>query len=438
MRAYNRMLIVFTAAAITFAGCQKKELPVRSDEPATPHKTGTPKVRNAVWAQTEFVLSTFFALPGSGDTAIYRKILTQTKEAGINLVELTFLSRQALIPALDVAEAQGVKTLAQDLASFSGFQTAAPPFTEDTVINNVSWLNNYDMLEGYYVWDEPFIANLTQARDLRNLFKAHDSSRLAFSVMLPSYGPYVWSDSTYPQYVDSYLSTIDPEVVSFDYYPFRENLTSVTLITNDLWKDFGYIRKKALLYSKPLWFYFQAVGMQPGQVSIMNLERIRVQMYAALSYGVRGLSYYTSHEALIDPVTYDKTPMFNDLKALNTAVKNVGNYLFGKLSENLYHTGVSSTNRARYYLDNMSSSALLNTAPNDLIIGVFGDAGTTKYLMVTNKSFSATKTGTITLKSLKKVSEFNKSMNTSTVLSTSTASIAISIPPGDAALYIIE
>lgn len=438
MRAYNRMLIALTAAAITFAGCEKKELPLGTDKPTIPHKIDTPKARNAVWAQSEFVLSTFFALPGSGDTAIYRKILTQTKEAGINLVELTFLSRLALIPALDVAEAQGVKTLAQDLASFSGFQTAAPPFTEDTVINNVSWLNNYNMLEGYYVWDEPFTTNLTQARDLRNYFKAHDPSRLAFSVMLPSYGPYIWSDSTYPSYVNSYISTIDPEVVSFDYYPFRENLTSTTLITNDLWKDFGYIRKKALQYSKPLWFYFQAVGMQPGQVSIMNLERIRVQMYAALSYGVKGLSYYTSHQALIEDGTYDKTPMFNDLKALNTAVKNIGNYLFGKQAEQLYHTGVSSTNRTRYYLDNLSSSALINTAPNDLIIGVFGDAGTTKYLMITNKNFSAAKTGTITLKSLKKVSQFNKSTNTTTVLSTSTTSIAISIPAGDAALYIIE
>lgn len=438
MRAYNRIAIAITMFSITLGSCMKKMVPLHEVKPAVTHEMGKTLLRDSVWTQKEFMLSTFYAINNIGDTAIYRKILKQTKEAGLNLVEITFQNRVIVNMALDIAESEGIKILAQDLDAFSGFQTQAPSFTEDTVINNISRLSAYQMLEGYYVWDEPFIPNLTQAKELNDLFKEHDPSRLAFTVMLPSYGPYVWSDSTYPGYVNNYLSTINPDVISFNYYPFRENLTSTTLSTNDLWKDFGYIRGKALLSNKPLWYYFQAVSISPDVVSIMNLERIRVQMFAALAYGVKGLSYYTSHRALIDPVTYEKTPMFNDLKALNTEVKNIGNFLLNKQSEKLYHTGVSTLNRARYYLDQFSLSTLLNTAPNDLIIGVFGDTGTAKTLLVTNKSFSAAKTGNITLKSLKKVSEFNKSTGATTLLSNSTTSIAISLPPGGAALYIIE
>lgn len=438
MRAYNRIAIAITIASITLVSCVKKMVPLHEDKSTVTHKLKKTLTRDSVWTQKEFMLSTFYAINNVGDTSIYGKILRQTKEAGINLVEITFQNRVIVNMALDIAESEGIKILAQDLDAFSGFQTQAPSCTEDTIINNISRLNNYQMLEGYYVWDEPFTPNLTQAKEIHDLFKEHDPSRLAFTVMLPSYGPYVWSDSTYPGYVDNYLSTINPDVVSFNYYPFRDNLASTTLSTNDLWKDFGYIRKKALLSNKPLWYYFQAVSISPDVVSIMNLARIRVQMYAALTYGVKGLSYYTSHRALIDPVTYEKTAMFNDLKALNTEVKNVGNFLLDKQSEKLYHTGVSTLNRTRYYLDQFSLSTLLNTAPNDLVIGVFGDSSTTKTLLVTNKNFSATKTGTITLKSLKKVSEFNKSNGTTTLLSNSTTSIAISLPPGGAALYIIE
>ncbi|CAL1520170.1 hypothetical protein [Chitinophaga sp. MM2321] len=438
MRTCNRMLTAFAVITIILSSCTKKQMIAQQDPPAVLPEKENPKTSDATWAQNEFMLSTFFALPGSGDTAVYRKILTYTKESGINLVELTFLSRAALIPALDVAENVGVKTLVEDLSSFSGFQTTAPSFTEDTVINTVNWLNNYPMVEGYYLWDEPYQTDFSQVRILRDLFKEHDPARLAFSVILPSYGPYTWADSSYPAYVDNYLSTVEPEVVSFDYYPFRENLASVNLVNNDLWKDFGYIRKKALQYNKPLWFYFQAIGMQPGQTSIMNLERIQVQMYAALAYGVKGLSYYTSHEALIDATTYDKTPLFNDLKTLNTAVKHIGNFLFNKQSEELYQTGILAQNQNRYYLDKIDSSDLLHTAPDNLVIGLFGDSTTTKYVLVTNKNFSAETDGVITLRRTAKVSEFNKTTNTTAILSNSTDSIIIQLPPGEAALYIIE
>lgn len=356
---HNGMLIAFTATLLVLAGCAKTEQsldPEKKNEPVRPDSSGA---RPGSWVQSEFTLSTFFAIPGSGDTAIYRKIFSLTKESGINLVELAFLPRAVLKPALDMAELTGVRILAQDLASFSGFQTSVPVFTEETIINNVSWMDHYRMLEGYYVWDEPFLTTMIQAKTLCDHFKAHDPGRLAFSVMLPSYGPYTWSDSSYPRYVDDYISTIDPEVISFDYYPFRDNNASVTLTNNDLWKDFGYIRKKALQYNKPLWFYFQAVGMQPPQPSIVDLERIRVQMYAALAYGVKGLSYYYSHEVLIDPTTYEKTAMFNDLKDLNTTVKNIGNFLFDKRSEKIYQTGIPSANEGKFYLDSLSSSGLL-------------------------------------------------------------------------------
>ncbi len=71
--------------------------------------------------QDQFVLSTFFAVGGSADKQQYTKMLTLTKESGINLVELTFLSGQALDTALQVCEEIKLNNIAQDLTQYSGF-----------------------------------------------------------------------------------------------------------------------------------------------------------------------------------------------------------------------------------------------------------------------------------------------------------------------------
>ena len=71
--------------------------------------------------QDQFVLSTFLAVGGSADKQQYTKMLTLTKESGINLVELTFLSGQALDTALQVCEKIKLNNIAQDLTQYSGF-----------------------------------------------------------------------------------------------------------------------------------------------------------------------------------------------------------------------------------------------------------------------------------------------------------------------------
>lgn len=130
--------------------------------------------------------------------------------------------------------------------------------------------------------------------------------------------------------------------------------------------------------------------------------------------------------------------MFADLKDLNTAVKNMGNFLFDKQSRKVYQTGIQSANHGKFYLDSMSASGLLASTPSGLVIGEFEDSTVNKYLLVVNRDFSTTNRGTITLKYPAKVSIYDKSANVIIPVSGSTGSISISLPAGEAALYIIE
>lgn len=396
------------------------------------------------WTQKEFVLSTFFALGGSGDKVAYEKILSQTWDAGITHVETSFLNGATLRAALDVAETIGIKVLAQDLTKFSGMVNTPPPgYTQTSVTNEINSLKTYKNLYGYYIYDEPNRSDFTAATNLRNYAKAADPGRLAYSLCLPSYGPYTWGASgsnKYSSYVDDYIATVNPEVISMDYYPFQENKTSVKLITNDMWRDYGYLRQKAMATNKPLWFYFQAVGMKPAEATIVNLERIRAQMYAGLVYGVKGLSYYHTFGVLLDSTTFDKKPRYESLKSLNSEVKNLGNFLFDKKTEKLYHTNISVANRSAYFLDDIAGSTIILSAPNTdgLIIGIFGDDSTKKYLMVVNKNIDNAISGTITLKAGYRVLEFDKKANIKKLVSANSSLLNISLPAGEAILYVLD
>src|SRR5690606_5348201 len=107
----------------------------------------------------------------------------------------------------------------------------------------------------------------------------------------------------------------------------------------------------------------------PKQQGVMNLERIRAQMYGALAYGVKGLSYYTTRRALLTE-SHVKSSMYDDLTALNKSVRNLGDFLLDKTSQYIYHSGISANNQAAYFLDSLDASDLIASAPAGLIIGV--------------------------------------------------------------------
>lgn len=396
------------------------------------------------WRQPEFILSTFHAL--GGDTVRYDDLLAKTRDAGINLVELTFLPLEKLTAALRAAERVGVQVLAEDLSSISGVGDKYPAFSEETVRNTVNALKGSPVLAGYYIWDEPYEKDFHKTRELRDLVKKYDAKRLAFSVIFPSYGVYTWekgdyqwSDNSYPRYVDNYLKTVDPEVMSFDYYPFRANRDSTSLLNNDLWRDFGYVRKKAMEYNKPLWFYFQAIGMQKEEKSIMDIPRISAQMYAALAYGVRGLSYYNSAGALLDGEG-NRTVLYEELKRLNRNIRYLGDFLLDKQSEHIYHTGIAPGNNALYYLDAMTDSNLLEDAPANLVIGVFRGTGSTRYLLVANKNHLSETSGELRFRQPVDMDILDPAAQRHTVKTVirKTRSAFIHLPAGAGALYIIK
>lgn len=81
---------------------------------------------------------------------------------------------------------------------------------------------------------------------------------------------------------------------------------------------------------------------------------------------------------------------------------------------------------------------MIDAAPVDLILGIFGDGTTKKYLMATNMSHTTKIKAVIILKRKMKIALFNKKNNKQIVLQTASRSLAVNLAPGEAVLYVLQ
>lgn len=185
-------------------------------------------------------------------------------------------------------------------------------------------------------------------------------------------------------------------------------------------------------YDKPFWFYFQAVGDLSGyNPSFMTVEMTKAQMYGALCYGVKGLSYFASYGALVTPEG-EKSENYDALTAVNSRVKDIGNFLYDKTSDAVYCTGLTPREEREYFLDNFSKADFKLDAKNDLMIGEFSDEHA-RYILLANPWYEKDDEvyGTLNFEQSVRAVDFD------TGEVTFGSEIPFTIAPGDAVLFTI-
>lgn len=399
------------------------------------------------WKQKHFYISTFKALPHSTGATLedFRKIVRANREAGINLIENAIMSREEGLQAAEACELEQVPFLIQNITAdkgFSGMGSNCPPVTTELVKELAEEQKERRYLEGYFLWDEMSTDNFPYCREVCDRFRQEVPDKLAYTLILPSYGAYWWDasggdwqNSGYAQYVRDYIRVVDPDVISFDYYPFDVHGRAETDLRNcPFWRDMGLLRKEALKVDKPFWFYFQANDMGKG-FTFTNQMR-SVQMYAALAYGVKALSYFGSMSCVCDG-NGTIMPDFEDIRALNTLVQNLGDFLFDKKSVAIYHYGIEEENRPLYYLDDETASPLIAAAPDNTIVGVFESNEGQSYLLVVNKNYRAPIEGTLSLKNARVTGIYDSQTDRMNVTNAA-LSVNLSIPAGDCVLLAVN
>ena len=245
--------------------------------------------------------------------------------------------------------------------------------------------------KGYFQYDEPSVGSFGTVASYHNACRAADPSRPSYTNLLSSQG--MGFGMSYNDYLEAFLTSVNPEVLSYDCYPYRYGI-------GNHWKSLEIARGKALNRGIPLWNWQETNqgGGTGGYVgSDLNKRRLRFVTYSSLAYGVKGFSWWgiskvfnvlpNTNESSFTQRTFTLGDAYNDVTAVNAEINRLGTAMVLLTSTAVYHTNSTSDTTL---LPGNHWVQVPNSDPGGLVLGMFKDAQNKDYAMIANKSDTAT------------------------------------------------
>lgn len=389
-----------------------------------------------IWKQDNYILSNFSA---KGDDM--RKVIRNCAEAGFNLLELGWASPEQAADAVVYCEQLGVDLIYQELKRYGGMQ--GNRFYEKNDLEGV--INDHrkwKCIKGYYIWDEPLLDDqIDEARVLTDICQREAPDLIPFTVAIPSYNTeYTWGNGKFPEYLEKYVTRIDPPVLSLDYYPvgMGEHNEKVQFDRSRMWCDLGLMKKLGEKYNMPIWFYYQ--GQNLHNVDFFIFPMVRAMMYAGALYGAKGLQHYTACGSIITKEG-DKDIFFEDQKAIHKEFKNLGDTLMALTCNRVIHDETVYPNCEAYYElnDKIENSVYLTGAlPARISVSEYDDEYGNGYMMVLNRDYMTKKTVSLDLNGKYRVYEVSKTDGLQYCINDSTDKLELTLAAGDATLIRLQ
>jgi hypothetical protein len=167
---------------------------------------------------------------------------------------------------------------------------------------------------GFDVFDEPPPSKFPTVGAVTQLIRELAPAHLPYSNLVPGNG------AGYASFVQNFLDTVRPPVLSFDRYPIFAG--SLDLGYFDNW---AIIRRAGLAAGIPTWVYLQSVKFS-GRV-VPNEAQLRWQINISLAYGAKGVLYFTwwtpeiargeGFESAIISLDGNRTPLYDAVTRVN-------------------------------------------------------------------------------------------------------------------------
>lgn len=138
---------------------------------------------------------------------------------------------------------------------------------------------------GYFVWDKPLPSVFPEiAKVVQTVRKLYPELLAYINLDSPSAHP---SNLAFDDYIQAYISTVDPDLLSFYNFVDFSNSNSPLQYESNLEVMNRYSRK----YSLPFWNFI--VSMPLTASSDPTTHQIEWQLYSSLAYNSKGILYYT-------------------------------------------------------------------------------------------------------------------------------------------------
>lgn len=399
----------------------------------TRHPLGNPRRK---WKQDNFILSTF-----SVRAKNMEKSIRNCKEVGFNTVELGWAESWQCADAVKYCEEYGLDLIYQNLDRFGGMQ-GYRRYKKNELASTINELKDKKCIIGYYIWDEPFYDDqLEETRSLVDECEQNAPDKLPFAVAIPSYNTdFTWKNGLFTEYLEKYVTVIDPPILSLDYYPVGtpEHNETVQFDKSPMWCDLGLMKKLGEKYDMPIWFYYQ--GLNHHKVDFFIFPMVRSMMYAGVLYGVKGLQHFSTCGSIITE-NGDKDIFFEDQKKIHEEFENLGNTLMALTCKRVIHDSTVDpdcddfTSLHEIVED---SEFLTESLPKRISVSEFEDEHGNKYMMILNRDYMTENHITLPLNGSYRIYEVSKKDGNQKMICDSTLFLPVTLAPGDAVLYRIQ
>jgi hypothetical protein len=260
----------------------------------------------------------------------------------------------------------------------------------------VSDYKKHPALLGYFITDEPGAAAFGGLAEVVAELRRLDPARLAYINLFPNYAsteltahPSQLGTDTYDAYLAAYMSTVKPQMLSWDHYHLMLNGDRAGFFAN---LASGAKAASSAMPSVPFWQILLSV--KHGGYRALNENELRYQAMQTLAYGAQGLSWFTywlpddsSFHWSDSIMNADGTPgpLYEPVKHVNAEVHAIAEWIYGAITVGTFQTGTVPP-------DGTPASDDLPVhvvGPGNLTVAMFRQAGGYAYVLATNRDYKS-------------------------------------------------
>ncbi|MCK5861575.1 MAG: hypothetical protein KAH38_03755 [Candidatus Hydrogenedentes bacterium] len=304
----------------------------------------------------------------------------------------------------------------------------------------IDQLCDCDTTYGFLVRDHPSLQDFESVRAKADEFRKERPTKLPFVNLFPSTAS---NDETgaenYNAYLKQFIAAVQPEVLCFDHYPFfapetdgREGFCS----------NLDVIRSHALEQAIPFWCFIKAMPF--GSDATPTEAQIRWQVYAALTYGVKGILYSSYFDpspingfrgtSIIDP-SGKPTERYEQVTCINAELQQLGPVLLKAVSTGVWHSASDKETA-----DEMPVTFSASTQDADFLVGSFRlKKGDTAIMIMNYKDRGSVISTSVSFAgNPKKVLEISKETGKSVPVSGQGKEYELEFAPGEGRLFLLD
>ena len=293
--------------------------------------------------------------------------------------------------ALDACQAAGLKAIVSD-QRVGGYDWTKVDAKESRqrVTALIEEVRNHPAVYGYYLRDEPPASFFPGLATVSSVVKELHPGVWPYINLFPNYAESgQLGTTTYEEYVDKFIETCKPPVLSYDHYALFEGGS----MRGEYFANLETIRRAALKHKLPFWQIVASLGCLNFREP--SATDMRFQVYTSLAYGARGIAYFkyltpavgNFRSGPIDQFGHEN-PIWATLRHINLQVGKLAPTLLQLTSNRTYHFGNVPAG-----CTGPGDNSLVKAIPGSMLVGDFTHADGSRYVMIVNKDFNGSIVG---------------------------------------------